>query len=59
MVRKSEKPSHFQEMLWLTWDLGHPPFKFVFCHCKGSPTLFSYVKHDWRFISGEKFFISD
>ena len=41
-VRKAQP---FSGMFWLTWDFGHPPLKFVFCQCKGSPTLFSYVKH--------------
>ena len=42
-VRKAQP---FSGMFWLTWDFGHLPLKFAFCQCKGSPTLFSYVKHD-------------
>ena len=42
-VRKAQP---FSGMLWLTWNFGHLPLKFVFCQCRGSPTLFSYVKHD-------------
>ena len=31
MVKKSEKPSHFQECFApLTWNFGHLPLKFVF-----------------------------
>ena len=35
-VRKAQP---FSGMLWFAWDFGHPPLKFVFCQCKGCPTL--------------------